>query len=303
MQTFTTTPQAPTAEMPMQHSFGDVPNAPAPAPIQAPAPQSFTAPVVLNQGLNLITENDLPCINDKAWDFCQKISKSGLLPNTLQSTPEHDRTADVYLMMITGKDLGLTFSQTIQSLFVLPNARPALYVQAKKAIIVSRGCRIIKEEYNEQEQQGICEILRDGITFRAVFTVQDAINRGKVYIDPNDGRIKGCLTAKGGATPWTTDWRRMCVVRAVGRCCDQAAPDFLLGLASAEDVQDAVIYDAPVQAPAPAPAKRTRAKKQDLEALIIPEEQKSEEKPVEIIPERVTVEPTATANNTDEIPF
>ena len=43
---------------------------------------------------------EMPTINEKAWDFCSKISHSLLVPENIRSTETSDHTADLYALII-----------------------------------------------------------------------------------------------------------------------------------------------------------------------------------------------------------
>ena len=230
------------------------------APVQAPAP---VAPVAAS----------MPVLDEKAWEFCSKISHSQMLPAALRSTKDHDTTGDLYLICLEGHALGMNFIQAVTGFYCLPDQRPALYTQTKRALVMKAGGKFIQEEFDEQNGVAICVIRRDGIDYKGTFSVQDGINRGKLYID-GQGQVQGTVSRNGKATPWATDWRNMCAVRACSRACDKAYPDILMGLSSAEDVQDFNTPVEPIPTPLPKAKKAKKAevetdKAPDLEAAII----------------------------------
>ena len=110
-----------------------------------------------------VKEVDYPEINDKAWDFCNKISRSNLIPESIRSTATADHTAEVYLMMLTGKELGFTFMQTLSALYILPGAtQPALYTKAKRALVLRAGGVFEKEDWDQKTLRATVVINRNG---------------------------------------------------------------------------------------------------------------------------------------------
>lgn len=195
-----------------------------------------------------VKEVDYPEINDKAWNFCNKISRSNLIPESIRSTATADHTAEVYLMMLTGKELGFTFMQTLSALYILPGAtQPALYTKAKRALVLRAGGVFEKEDWDQKTLRATVVINRNGQRIERSFGADEALSMRKAFKTP-DGVIHGAVTAKGAPTPWAQDFRGMCMTRAVARACDAAYPDVLLGLPSVEEIKDAQTYgDAPVQ--------------------------------------------------------
>lgn len=195
-----------------------------------------------------VKEVDYPEINDKAWDFCNKISRSNLIPESIRSTATADHTAEVYLMMLTGKELGFTFMQTLSALYILPGAtQPALYTKAKRALVLRAGGVFEKEDWDQKTLRATVVINRNGQRIERSFGADEAISMRKAFKTP-DGTVHGAVTAKGAPTPWAQDFRGMCMTRAIARACDAAYPDVLLGLPSVEDLKDTQTYgEAPVQ--------------------------------------------------------
>lgn len=204
----------------------------------------------------------MPEICEKSWNFCKAMSKSKLLPMQLQATADHDTTADIYMICGLGHSLGLDFFQAINGIYCLPGALPALYVRAKRALVLRAGGVFKTETVDLKQGIATCVISRAGVDYTGTFTVADAIRRGKLYKDER-GQIKACLTKSGKASPWA-DWPVMLLNRAVGRACDKGFADVLLGLSSAEDIQDVfqnVVVDqnANVSAPAKEEAPAVKA--------------------------------------------
>lgn len=195
-----------------------------------------------------VKEVDYPEINDKAWDFCNKISRSNLIPESIRSTATADHTAEVYLMMLTGKELGFTFMQTLSALYILPGAtQPSLYTKAKRALVLRAGGVFEKEDWDQKTLRATVVINRNGQRIERSFGADEAISMRKAFKTP-DGIVHGAVTAKGAPTPWAQDFRGMCMTRAIARACDAAYPDVLLGLPSVEDLKDTQTYgEAPVQ--------------------------------------------------------
>lgn len=182
---------------------------------------------------------EMPTINEKAWDFCSKISHSLLVPENIRSTETSDHTADLYALMSLGSSLGFNLMQTLQGVYILPgSARPSLYTSAKRALVLKHGGVFEREDFDEATQTAFVTINRNGQRITRSFSVLQACAMGKMYRDPNDGQYKGCQTKNGKSSPWAMDYRNMCLIRAVSRCCDAAYPDILMGLPSYEDAID-----------------------------------------------------------------
>lgn len=205
-------------------------------------PEQFEEPVQIVQSHCMPVKTadvDYPVINGDAWDFCTKISRSTLLPESIRSTPEHDHTAEVYMVMSMGKELGFTFMQTLSALYILPGStQPALYTRAKRALVLRAGGIFEKEEWDNSTMTATVTINRNGQKITRSFGAEDAINMGKAYRDATTEQIKGCVTRNGKPSPWAQDFKGMCLVRAVSRACDAAYPDVLMALPSAEDLND-----------------------------------------------------------------
>lgn len=212
-----------------------------------PSYEVATTEMEANTALTTV-EVAYPSINEKAWEFCSKLSRSSLVPSAIRSTDTADHTAELYMLMDMGRSLGLSFTQTLTGMFILPGAtRPSLYTNTKRAIVMQHGGIFIEERWDEQQQCAICTIKRGANTITRKFGVEQAMSMGKVYRDPNDGTIKGCLVG-GKAGPWAQDYKNMCLMRAVSRCCDAAYPDALLGLPSVEEATDELqAQQAPIQ--------------------------------------------------------
>lgn len=193
------------------------------------------APVVTETTVTV----EMPTINEKAWDFCAKISRSLLVPENIRSTDTADHTADLYALMSLGNSLGFNLMQTLQGVYILPgSARPSLYTSAKRALVLKHGGVFEREDFDEATQTAFVTINRNGQRITRSFSVLQACAMGKMYRAPNDGQYKGCQTKNGKSSPWAMDYRNMCLTRAVSRCCDAAYPDVLMGLPSYEDAID-----------------------------------------------------------------
>ena len=203
----------------------------------APAPVHAVASVE-----NVANKVEYPVLNEKAWDFCQKISKSTLIPESIRSTETADHTADVYMIMALGNSLGLNFMQSLSGIYTVPGtARPALYTNTKRALVLKAG-GLIDERWDEQSNAAIVTITRGSQKYTRTFGVQEAISMGKMFIDPNDGIAKGVRSRSGNASPWAIDYKNMCMLRALSRCCDAAYADVLMGLSSVEELNDYATY-------------------------------------------------------------
>lgn len=248
--------------------------APLPTPVTVDYTKEVAAPAPLPAALKkqevVTTAFEMPVINEKAWEFCKAISHSSLLPANFRATKDHDTTGDIYLMLETAKSLEMNFIQAINGLYCLPDARPAMYVSTMRALVLRAGGVFTKEEFDEQTQTAVCVVVRNGTPYTGKFSVQDAVNRGKMIINAN-GIPEGVVTRNGKPSPWRQDYRNMCAVRACGRACQKGFADVLMGLSSAEEVRDFSEYASPapaIQVQAQLPENNQSA----LQAALLPKE-------------------------------
>lgn len=236
-----------------QNPTEELSSLPQPLTVDFTKEQEKAAPLptaLKRQVIKTVERFQMPCIIEEAWEFCKRISYSTLVPINLRSTKDHDTTGDLYLLLEMARSLDMNFIQAINGLYCLPDARPAMYVSTMRALVLRAGGVFTVEEFDEQKQVAICTVLRNGVAYTGKFSVQDAINRGKMIINAN-GVPEGTVTRNGKPSPWRQDYRNMCAVRACGRACQKGFADVLMGLSSAEEVRDLIEVPALDMPPVP----------------------------------------------------
>ena len=162
-----------------------------------------------------------PVTLDEAMKFSEMLARSTMVPRQYQGKAE-----DVLVACQWGKEIGLAPMQALQNIAVI-NGKPSVYGDAAMALVqASSVCEDI-EEYFEGEGTSnpvaICVAHRKGRKpVKATFSVEDAKRAG--------------LWGKQG--PWSAYPKRMMQMRARGFALQDAFPDVLKGLITAEEAQD-----------------------------------------------------------------
>lgn len=253
----------------------------------------------------------LPATFDKACEWSDYISRSGLVPDAFKTPVGAPKDAskgrDVYLACARGAELGMKPLQSLMNIAVV-NGRTTLSTDAKKALCMQYGD--IQSVYDEKDgiPKWTCTAKRNGHSDVVIsFSAQDAVVAGLMtceWVNSPDGKSKVRIW-KGRSNAWVHYWKRMLLKRAMSWCCDEAFPDVLSGFGTTEDYSDmeapAATTENIVTASAPAPVPRALRKKK-AEAPVDPVEPASE--PIEVEAEVVEDKPKYNPDsNADFLPI
>lgn len=179
------------------------------------------------------TFNTMPATVQECIKLSEMIAASDLAPKQFK-----DKPGNCYIAIQMGAEVGISPMQAIQNICVI-NGRPAIYGDMGKALLLSKGCRIMERDIKDIRKSGEawCEITRPDGKTKAVrtYSTEDA----------------GALLKKEG--PWQTDPYRMLAWRAFWFCARDVAADFLKGLGGVEEVRDYV--DTELELPIPEPTR------------------------------------------------
>ncbi len=145
--------------------------------------------------------------------YANALSKAQLLPETFRGKP-----ADVLVAMDWGESLGLTPMQAMQSIYVV-HGRPGLSSQAKQALASKAGHRIRVSGDDKAATARLWRADDPEYPYEATWTMAMANRAG--------------LTGKKGTT-WEAYPHVMLRRRAVSDVVEQACPELLLGLSTAD---------------------------------------------------------------------
>lgn len=156
---------------------------------------------------------------DDAFRLAKALSMSGdMIPKHFQGKPE-----SIMAAMMQGASIGLAPMQAMQSIAVI-NGRATVFGEAIPALVLNAGHFVDVEVTGEGDSAVATATLtrKDGKKVVRTFSMADAKKAG--------------LTGKTG--PWTQYPKRMLSMRARAWAVRDGAPDALMGLAVAEEVQD-----------------------------------------------------------------
>jgi hypothetical protein len=151
---------------------------------------------------------------DRAIELCERLSKSGLLPPTLVGKPN-----DVLVLTLTGRDLGLTFMQSLQSIQII-EGRPNLSAKLKVALVRRHPCCEYFRLVESTDKIAVWATKRRGNEpTMEKFTMAEAQAAGLVH------------KTKTGAPGMYEKWpKQMLRARAATQLCDREYQDVLLNL-------------------------------------------------------------------------
>jgi hypothetical protein len=152
---------------------------------------------------------------DRAIELCDRLSKSGLLPPMLVGKPN-----DVLVLTLTGRDLGLTFMQSLQSISII-EGRPSLSTKLKVALVRRHPLCKYFRLVESTDKIAVWATHREGNEpTQEKFTIQEAIAAELVH------------KTKSGAPGMYQKWpKQMLRARAASQLCDREYQDVLLNLA------------------------------------------------------------------------
>lgn len=181
----------------------------------APPPMKPASGAIRNGLLAAMTPNTL----DDAFRLSKALAMSGdMVPKHFQGKPEA-----VMAALLQGASIGLPPMQSLQYIAVI-NGRPSVWGDALPALVMAAGHFVDVELAGEGEQMVATATLtrKDGRKVVRRFSMADAKRAG--------------LAGKQG--PWQQYPGRMLQMRARAWAVRDGAPDALVGLSIAEEVQD-----------------------------------------------------------------
>lgn len=181
----------------------------------APPPMKPASGAIRNGLLAAMTPNTL----DDAFRLSKALAMSGdMVPKHFQDKPEA-----VMAALLQGASIGLPPMQSLQYIAVI-NGRPSVWGDALPALVMAAGHFVDVELAGEGEQMVATATLtrKDGRKVVRRFSMTDAKRAG--------------LAGKQG--PWQQYPGRMLQMRARAWAVRDGAPDALVGLSIAEEVQD-----------------------------------------------------------------
>lgn len=163
---------------------------------------------------------------DGAMQLARWLASSTFLPEALRG-----KEGDIFAIMLAGAELGLPPMATLRGVYIV-NGKPALEGKTKSAICLQRGAAEYFRKVEDTPQAVTWETRRKGDTEprKSRYTLAEA-------------KAAGLLEKKG---PWQTFPQRMLGHRALGWLCDDAYPDIVLGVATAEDFDPAEMSFSPI---------------------------------------------------------
>lgn len=168
------------------------------------------------------------------YGTCRMYTHADIMPADLKSRRDGEEKAiNCYFLARMGTSLGLTLEQSLMGIFII-RGRPALYAKTKLALVQTRGGKV-ETSYDPDKGIATCKITRHdtGAVTEITYGLGDALAEKHLAIDPNTN----AYIAKADSA-WEKSWKTMLTWRAVGRACDLAYADLLLGLGTVEDLEE-----------------------------------------------------------------
>lgn len=159
-----------------------------------------------------------------ALELCDVIAQTDLVPRALQGRP-----ANILLVMMMGKEIGLSLAQAVREIYCPPGGMPQMRGRLLLARLRQAGHDYTWEEGGEGAG-AYCEftVIRgdNKREYRARFSVEDAMAAG--LVTEKDGRLVA-LSREGRPLPWMAYRQDMLFWRAVARAVMRAAPEVAMG--------------------------------------------------------------------------
>lgn len=179
--------------------------------------EAATLATVPKTPVNLENITDL----DSAWRVCQLLAMSDIVPVPLRNKP-----ANVLLVYMTGRELGLTFAQALRTIYIAPGGSPQLRGSLLLALLRRAG-----HDYEFEYAEGSCTttVTRGdtGGKFPATFTLDDA-EAAELVKRNADGNLVA-YSSSNRKLPWMTYQRNMLRWRSVAEAANIAAPEVMMG--------------------------------------------------------------------------
>ena len=159
-----------------------------------------------------------PESDDRLWAYSERLAQSTMVPKDYIG-----KTANIYVAIQHGEELGLQPLQALQNIAVI-NGRPSLWGDAMLALVRASGLlEDFKEEFDAATETAICLVKRKGFDpHTETFSMADA--------------KRANLTGKD--TPWKTYPERMCTMRARSWALRDQFTDVLRGVYERSEAED-----------------------------------------------------------------
>lgn len=163
-----------------------------------------------------------------AMMFCEWLAESSLLPKSV------NKVHDIFFIVCAGAELGLAPMAALRGLYSV-NGRTALESKTKAALALEKGKALYFKRTEYTKDATTWETCRKGGTpVQMRYTRQEAID---AYLAPGK-QTSGGPEVAGKEGPWRLYTQRMISWRSLGWLCDDVYPDVVMGVATAEDMDD-----------------------------------------------------------------
>lgn len=168
----------------------------------------------------------IPSSLDGAMNLARWLATSSFLPEKLRG-----KEGDIFCIILAGVELGLPPMAALRGIYVV-NGKTAMEGKTKAAVCLQRGAALYIRRTEHTPIATTWETLRHGQTVPVTgrYTLEEAKSAG--------------LTSKDG--PWKSYPQRMISHRALGWLLDDVYPDILMGVATAEDFDEAEQQFSPI---------------------------------------------------------
>lgn len=187
---------------------------------------------------------------DSAFRVAKMLAQSSMVPQALRGSPQN-----CLVTMLLGRELGLSFIQSIRGLYVLPNGTPGLRGQLLLARIRTAGHRY---EFKRTDTSCTCIIRRKDEDYKVDYEGEFTLEQAKVagLVTEKDGKLVA-RSNNGQPLPWELYRQDMLQWRAVARAANIGVPEIvygfdIAGLGEGSDMGGGSA-GGPVPAPGPAP--------------------------------------------------
>lgn len=170
----------------------------------------------------------VPTSIDGAMQLARWLSTSTLLPAALKG-----KEPDIFMIVMAGMELGLPPMAALRGMYAV-NGRTALEAKTKAAICLQRGAAEYFRKIEDTPLAVTWETKRQG---------DSDVRRSRYTLE--EAKAAGLLSKDG---PWKQYTQRMLSWRALGFLCDDAYPDVVLGIATAEDFEADAMTFKPISA-------------------------------------------------------
>lgn len=162
---------------------------------------------------------------DDAMAVCEQLAQSKLVPKRLQNEP-----ASILLIYLNGRELGLSFAQSLRTIYAPGEGQVAMRVSLMLAKLHDAGHEYRWEFGGEGRDYGCTFwIKRKGAAneSHAKFTLTDAIG-ARLLKEAPDGNLVA-FSPSNAPMPWMLYHDDMLFARAATRATTRACPEVLLG--------------------------------------------------------------------------